>query len=217
MLDINKWLKVLDYKNLESFFRSEKDKGTIKETVGRVVVSWLIYSIPIIILQLVLLTDGTSFSLITSIIGVVIAFVIFAILIVISFFICNGTQHLIALALGGKGSYSGLLHLTSFILAIAFLVLLPLEGVAEISSLVPAVATVVNCLFSIVFFGLIFYALYASYLAVKMHYNMTPGRAAAAVILDALLWLVVLVVIFIVMAAAIGPMISTTGGLNQTG
>jgi len=221
-LDFSKWLKIFDYKNLEGFLRSEKGHGGTGEAVLRFLVSYMVYQVPITLISLVrilfagALLGAASAALggLVGGVGITATLISFAAGVVLSplfFLIGNLTQHIIAGALGGRGRYSDFLHLDSYVSAASYLGALAIGIIPQLLTLIPAIGTLLggglSCLLIpvAIIFGL--YMLYASYKTIQVNYELSGGRAAAAFILNILLWiaigLVILVIFYLIFGAAL--------------
>jgi hypothetical protein len=223
MFDVEKWLKIFDYKNVENFFKSEKDKGGIGEGIGRMLVGFMIYQIPVTILNiLVMLVVGVGVGSMAAfaglgILGAIIGFVVGLIVALLFFLITNGTQHVIAGVLGGKGSYGSFLHLSSFISAASYLVALVFGVLSIAVELVPILGLIMCVLLPVIFLWIL-YMIYVSYLSIKVNYALSSGRAAAAFILNIILWVVIFMVLAILLyAILIVPLIGMMGSSSMGG
>jgi hypothetical protein len=237
MMDIGKWIKLFDYNNLDKFFKAEKEKGSMGESLGRMLVGYLIYTIPIsLIVAVALMIYGATESLssygqdstvfLDSLGGMGIAelgmifigilFVLGIIIEIVVFFMANGLMHLIARALGGKGSFAGFLHYMSYITAVGFLVMLVLDIIPTSLLMLPAVgdvfSQVLECLFTPIGFAGWLYFTYVTVKAIAANYGLSEGRAIATILLSIAVWMIPFVIIFII-ALLIGLSIPAGGSL----
>lgn len=233
MMDIGKWIKLFDYKNLDKFFKAEKEKGGIGESLGRTLVGYLIYSIPIFLIVAVALliygaTDAISSygeessMLLGSLGGMGIAelgiiligllFVLGIILEIIFFFLSNGIMHLIARAFGGKGSFGGFLHYMSYITALGFLVMLVLDIIPTSLLMIPtvgdALSQVLECLITPIGIAGWLYFTYVSMKAIAANYGLTEGRAIGTIVLSWIVWIALFIVLFVLLALLIGASVA---------
>lgn len=87
-----------------------------------------------------------------------------------------GILHLIAKAFGGRGTFLGLLYLSS-VMSLAFL---PINLFFTILFQVVARIPFVSCIVALLYLPLVFYLMYLSYLVIKVVYRL-DGRKAAYV------------------------------------
>jgi len=239
MLDINNWLKVFDYKNLEAFLKSQRDKGGMGEAIIRVIASFLVYQVPLTVISIIAVlifgasaiasTYGSSseYSLLGGLIaggGVVLIIVFFFISLILApifFVIGNGVLHIIAGLLGGKGKFENLLYLASFVTAASYLASLALEILPALLSLVPSVGDLVaagiSCLLLPFGLALWLYILYATYKVLMVTYGLSSGRAIAAIILEFLFWVVLFVLIGLIAFIIFGASLASLGMMGGMG
>ena len=230
MLDFGKWLKVFDFKNLEGFFSSEKGKGGVGDALITVLVSNLIYQVPIMIisiLSVMILGSAAGYSSSAALFGgsiIIASIVLFFISIILEialFFIMNGTQHIIAGLLGGKGKYGDLLYLDSYIIAASNLVALVLGIIPAVLTLIPGVGTMASGLLSCVLLPIeiivAIYMLYALYHVLKINYGLSSGRAIGTLALNIILWVIIVAILVLVLyAILIIPYLQSLGSLSST-
>ena len=216
MFDFGKWLKIFDYKNLEGFFRSEQGKGGVAKALGRVTVGYLSFWIPVSIIVLILIAIGaeqmgTGLAAAGGIAGAVVSLIMgtlfYLVLLLVFFLINNGIYHLIAGVLGGKGKYGDFSYLASFIVALFFLVLLPLLLLFVLSGAVECLA-LLSCVVGLAGIAFLLYLLYAAHKAVLVNYGLSSGRAAAVVVLNLLFWAIVLAILVGVFMMVVGTIVS---------
>jgi len=193
MYDFQKWLCVLDFRNVNAFLKSEQGKGTVTVAIARVLVSALVSDILLFIvlvpLGFWLLEEGTT---IWSMIGAVISGSLFPVFV---FLLANGTFHLILRLLGGKGKYTDLICLDSFVAAAAGLVSAFFSIInILLLNFAPAVGESVNCLATLLILGpFTVYFLYLAYRIALMVHGLSKRRTMAAVIVNAAIWFLLVV------------------------
>jgi hypothetical protein len=240
MFDINKWLKVFDYKNLEAFFKSEKGKGGISQALIRVLAGFLVYQVPLTIIAILSVlifgasamastygSDSSGYALLGGLLaggGTVLVIVLFFISLVLApifFIISNGVLHLIAGLLGGKGKFENLLYLASFVTAASYLASLALEILPSLLSLVPSVGDLVavglSCLLIPFGIALWLYILYATYKVLMVTYGLSSGRSIATIILGMIFWVLLFVLIALVAFILFGASLASLGMLGGLG
>ena len=233
MIDFGKWMRVFDYNHLEKFFKDEKGKGTIRGAVERIVLATIIAQAPVMIVYLIILFGLGSSSLIAvlmgssasagsallqgvstpMIAGTIILFSIIGVAIsLILFLLTNWTQHMIAKFLGGKGEYSGMLHMLSFVIAMFAIISLVTNLISIGGSTVAG--GVVNCCIGLFSLATVIYMIYCNYLAVRVNYGLTGGRALGTVILNMLVWVIACAILFmLIYVATLGLAVSGVSAL----
>jgi hypothetical protein len=238
MFDINNWLKVFDYKNLENFLKSEKGKGDLGSAVVRVIAGFLVYQVPLTIISIIAVliygasaiastygTDSTSAALIGSFIaggGVILVVGLFFLALILTpifFVIGYGVQHIIAGLLGGRGTFDSFLHLVSFMVAATLLASLALDFIPTLLTLVPTIGDIVavglSCLLAPLGIALWLYMLYVNYKVLMVNYNLTSGRAILTIILEILFWIAVIVFLVVMAFVLFGASIASLGLLGS--
>jgi hypothetical protein len=225
--DYQKWLRIFDYKNIEGFLRSEKGKGTKGDAMGRVAVSQFIYDIPSSLISLLnMIVGGAAVSAIAGatltgglgVAALAVSVVVDIVMVVLVLLATNWTQHMIAGMLGGKGKYEDLLHLDSLSIAamnLASIIGLIPEAISVFPGAGKTIGGAMSCILLPFYLVIGAYALYVNYLTVKINYGLESGRAAGAVVLNIIVWLVIIIVVVLVLAATIGAaVLSGLGGLG---
>jgi len=215
VFDFQKWLRVYDYKNIESFLRSEKGKGTAIEATGRVAVSDLVVEIPSALVSLLkavvagagLGAAGVALMGGLGLAGLAFGTVFSVVFVTVLFLLSNGTQHIIAGMLGGKGKFEDLLHLDSLATAAANLASL-VSLIPAIFGIMPGSGTLISgglsCLLLPFWLLLIAYMVYVTYLILKTTYGLDRNRAIGALVLNVVLWAAIAIAIILVLTALLG-------------
>jgi hypothetical protein len=238
MFDVNKWLKIFDYKKLEAFLKSEKGKGGMGEALVRVIAAFLVYQVPLTIISILAVliygasalasTYGSDAST-SAILGGLIAgggillvvgiFIVALILTPIFFLIRNGVLHVICGLLGGKGTFEGLLQLASFITAATLLASLVLDIIPSLLTLVPTIGDLVavgfGCLLLPLGIALWLYMIYATYKALMVNYALSSGRAIAAIIIEIIFWLILFMILGVIAFLLFGASLASLGLLGS--
>lgn len=240
MLDVGKWLKVFDYKNLDNFLKSEKGKGGIGEALTRVIVAFLIYQIPITIIAVISVLilgttaaatyggNGSTSGVLGGLIaggGIVLIIVFFfasLILAPILFLIGTGVLHVISGLLGGKGTFSNFAYLSSFVAAASYLIGLVLDIIPSLLGLIPGMVgttltTLVSCVLAPIGFVAWLYLLFVTYKAIMINYGLSSGRAIASIVLNIIFWVVVAVVLMVIAMLLFGATLASLGVLAGSG
>jgi len=226
-LDIMNWLKIYDYKNLDGFLRSLKGQGGLGEAILRMLVAHIISAIPslLILFAYVFLISGmaalsgaqglalASFIGGIGVAGVVALFVIGLVVSVVSFLLNNGFIHVIAGLLGGRGSYTNLCHLISYISAASAIGTLVFMAVGLAGTIIPCI----SCILLIAELAWAIYMIYAQFKTIQVNYELSSGRAIATILIQMAFWMVVAFVIFAIILALGIISISSLASLGRYG
>ena len=179
-LDIMKWLGFFNYRKINGFLNAEEGKGGVIEALLRVILSALIFLI-----------------IPSAILGFIEVSVGFSIIFFVFFLVSNILLHVIARIFGGRGNFSHMVHMNSYVAAamnLAFLVFilasLPFIFQYQVPSLLENILRIFAISITLLFFT---YCLYAIHLMAIRVYGLSDGKAMAAVILDIITTIVALI------------------------
>lgn len=183
-----------DYKNLEPFIEKEKARGGLKESLILVAFAQLISFFAVSLATII----GSFFSAeLASYLSPVafVAFLVFALIGVLLFYVFSGMLFGLSKVLGGKGSYAAQSYALSVVMLAATAVSFPVSLFMHIEML--------GIVISLASLTLTFYMIYVQYKTIKAVHQISWIKAAAVV---GVLWMAILsFIITLMMLLMIGP------------